>query len=58
VAGFAYATGRSMPAKESLALATACGAANCLADSPGAARLADIERFRDRVRAEMLAVPW
>jgi 1-phosphofructokinase family hexose kinase len=58
VAAFAYAAGRAMAAKESLALATACGAANCLADSPGAARLADIERFRERVRAEILAVPW
>jgi 1-phosphofructokinase family hexose kinase len=55
VAAFAYAGSRGMPAEETLKLAVACGAANCLADSPGAARLADIEEFRERARVEILA---
>jgi fructose-1-phosphate kinase PfkB-like protein len=46
LAGFAYAIGAGLSATETLRLATACAAANCLADAPGAARLEDIQKFR------------
>ena len=54
VAGFAQAMFTGADAEESLRLATACAAANCLADSPGAARLQDIQRLRNEIRVETL----
>jgi hypothetical protein len=41
--------------EETLRLATACAAANCVADLPGAARLLDIENFRKQANVELLA---
>jgi len=38
---------------DTLRLAVACGAANCLADSPGAALMRDIDDFRKQVLVEM-----
>jgi 1-phosphofructokinase family hexose kinase len=55
VAAFAYAASRDFTVEETLRLATACAAANCLADSPGAARLVDIENFRKQTNVELLA---
>jgi len=36
-------------AEETLRLAAACATANCLADSPGAARIEDIRKFQDQM---------
>jgi tagatose 6-phosphate kinase len=55
VAAFAHATSHGFAVEETLRLATACAAANCLGDSPGAARLADIENFRKLAKVELFA---
>jgi 1-phosphofructokinase family hexose kinase len=55
LAGFAHAmAGKSSP-EEALRLAAACAAANCVADSPGAARLEDIQEFRDQISVQLLS---
>lgn len=54
VAGFAHAIARRLPAEETALLAASCGAANCLADSPGRIRMADVEQMKSRVTLEML----
>jgi 1-phosphofructokinase family hexose kinase len=54
VAAFAHAAAAGLPAEETLALAAACGAANCLADSPGALRAADVHRLQKEIRVEVL----
>jgi tagatose 6-phosphate kinase len=53
VAAFAHAAALSLGVEETLRLATACAAANCLAESPGEARLADIQSFRNQASAEV-----
>jgi tagatose 6-phosphate kinase len=53
VAAFAHAAAAGLRVEEALRLATACAAANCLAESPGAARLTDIETFRNQAKAEV-----
>ena len=55
LAGFAFAAVHGLDAAESLRLAAACGAANCLADGPGRARAADIARLKQQIRIEKLA---
>lgn len=55
LAGFAHAIATGLSATETLRLATACAAANCLADSPGAARLEDIQKFRSLVLLKELS---
>jgi tagatose 6-phosphate kinase len=55
VAAFAYAMSAGLSMEKTLRLAAACGAANCLADSPGRLREADIEAFEPLVRIEKLA---
>jgi len=55
VAAFAYAMSAGFSVEKTLRLAAACGAANCLADSPGLLREADIEAFEPLVRIEKLA---
>ncbi|HXM92942.1 MAG TPA: 1-phosphofructokinase family hexose kinase [Candidatus Dormibacteraeota bacterium] len=55
VAAFAYAAAARLTPEESLALAAACGAANCLAETPGAVRLADIQRLQREICVERLA---
>jgi 1-phosphofructokinase family hexose kinase len=55
LAGFAFAAAQGLDAPESLRLAAACGAANCLADRPGRARAADIMRLKEQIRIEKLA---
>jgi fructose-1-phosphate kinase PfkB-like protein len=52
-AAFAHAAGAGLTEEETVQLAAACGAANCLADAPGAARLHDIQRLRQQIRVEM-----
>jgi 1-phosphofructokinase family hexose kinase len=54
VAGFAVALAREMPAEDAASLAVACGAANCLADSPGRIRMADVEKARAQLRIEVM----
>jgi tagatose 6-phosphate kinase len=55
VAAFAHAASNGLTVDETLRLATACAAANCLADSPGAARLLDIENFRKQANMRLFA---
>lgn len=55
VAAFAFAAEASLSKQESLRLAAACGAANCLADAPGRVKAADIQRLQKEVRIETLS---
>jgi 1-phosphofructokinase family hexose kinase len=55
VAAFAHAAAAGWAPEETLRLAAACGAANCLADSPGAARAGDIHRLQKEIRVEILS---
>ena len=55
VAAFAYAVSAGLGVENTLRLAAACGAANCLADSPGRLREADVETLEPLVRIEKLA---
>jgi 1-phosphofructokinase family hexose kinase len=54
VAAFAHAAAAGLPTEETLRLAAACGAANCLADSPGALRADDVHRLQKEIRVEVL----
>jgi 1-phosphofructokinase family hexose kinase len=54
LAGFAFAAAQGLDPADSLRLAAACGAANCLADGPGRARAADIARLKEEIRIEKL----
>jgi 1-phosphofructokinase family hexose kinase len=56
LAGFARATALKLPPEETLRMAAACAAANCLADSPGAGRLADIQKFETGIRVQVLTL--
>ena len=53
VAAFAHAAALGLGVEETLRLATACAAANCLAESPGEARLADIQSFRNQASTKV-----
>jgi 1-phosphofructokinase family hexose kinase len=52
VAGFAYAIDNGLLPEEALKLAVACGAANCLADSPGRIRLSTVRKMEREVRVK------
>jgi tagatose 6-phosphate kinase len=54
LAGFARALAFDSSAEDALRLAAACAAANCLADAPGAARLAKIQEFQSQIRVQSL----
>ncbi len=54
LAGYAFAMLHQADTDAAVRLAVACGAANCLADSPGLARLGDIERLRPDVCVQSL----
>jgi fructose-1-phosphate kinase PfkB-like protein len=54
IAGFAFAVEHGLGPVESLRLAAACGAANCLAEGPGCARASDIERLKKEIQVEFL----
>lgn len=54
LAGFAFAEDQGLEPAESLRLAAACGAANCLAEGPGRARSADIARLKKEIHVEIL----
>jgi len=54
LAGFAMGIALGLSALKTLALAAACAAANCVANSPGAARREDIQKFQSQIRVETL----
>jgi 1-phosphofructokinase family hexose kinase len=56
LAGFAKGMASNFSPEETLQLAAACAAANCLADSPGAARAEDIKSFQGQVVVQTPAV--
>jgi tagatose 6-phosphate kinase len=55
VAGFATASARHLPVEEVARWAAACGAANCVAPSPGQIKLADVHLMAQTVRVERIA---
>ena len=55
LAGFAHAIASNSSAEDALRLAAACAAANCIADSPGAARFGDIQRFCGQISVSELS---
>jgi 1-phosphofructokinase family hexose kinase len=55
LAGFAFGIASGYSSQDTLRLAAACGAANCLADSPGAARLQDIRDFQQQISVQTIA---
>jgi 1-phosphofructokinase family hexose kinase len=55
LAGFAFAEAQGLEPAESLRLAAACGAANCLAEGPGRARAGDIARLKKEIHVEVLS---
>jgi len=54
LAGFAFAAQQGFAPTESVRLAAACGAANCLADGPGRARGGDIARLKKEIEVRTL----
>jgi tagatose 6-phosphate kinase len=52
LAGFAYTIASNSSAEDTIRLAAACAAANCLAESPGAASSDDIQEFRKQIQVE------
>jgi 1-phosphofructokinase family hexose kinase len=54
LAGFVLGLSSDYSPEESLRLAAACATSNCLAESPGAARLEDIRRFQRQVTVQQL----
>jgi 1-phosphofructokinase family hexose kinase len=54
LAGFAYAAHKGFGPAESVRLAAACGAANCLADGPGRAHAEDIARLKVEIEVRAL----
>jgi 1-phosphofructokinase family hexose kinase len=54
-AAFAYAMSAGLTVEKTLRLVSACGAANCLADSPGRLREPDVKALEPLVRIEKLA---
>ena len=55
VAGFATASARHLPVEEVARWAAACGAANCMAPSPGQIKLANVHQMAQMVRVERIA---
>jgi 1-phosphofructokinase family hexose kinase len=55
VAGFAVAASRGVQGEDAIRLATACGAANCLAKAPGHVSLRDVKRLARRVEIRQIA---
>ena len=54
MAGFVFGIASRCSPQDTLRLAAACGGANCLADSPGAARLNDIRDFQEQISVQTL----
>ena len=54
LAGLAFAAGTDLSFEQSLVLAAACGAANCLAALPGRIKNEDVSRIQQNVQVERL----
>jgi 1-phosphofructokinase family hexose kinase len=54
MAGFVFGIASRCSPEDTIRLAAACGVANCLADSPGAARLSDIRDFQQQISVQTL----
>jgi tagatose 6-phosphate kinase len=54
LAGLAYAAAKELTFEQSLALAVACGAANCLAPLPGRILREDVSRIEQGVQTELM----
>ena len=54
MAGFVFGAASRYSPEDTLRLAAACGHANCSADSPGAAKLASIRDFQQRISVQTL----
>jgi fructose-1-phosphate kinase PfkB-like protein len=54
MAGFAFGIASRYSPEDTLRLAAACGAANCSADSPGAARLENIRGLEQQISVQTL----
>jgi tagatose 6-phosphate kinase len=54
LAGITHAISSEASPENTLRLGAACAAANCLAESPGAARIEDIRRFQNEIRVQTL----
>jgi 1-phosphofructokinase family hexose kinase len=54
MAGFVFGIASRCSPQDTIRLAAACGGANCLADSPGAARLNDIRDFQQQISVQTL----
>lgn len=54
MAGFVFGIASRYSPQDTLRLAAACGQANCLADSPGAASLKDIRSFQQQITVQTL----
>ena len=56
LAGFAFAIASGYSPEDTLRLAAACGAANCIADSPGAAKIETIRDFQRQISVRTLSL--
>jgi 1-phosphofructokinase family hexose kinase len=54
VAAFAYSMSLGLAPEDTIRIAAACGAANCLAESPGLLNAADVARLREEVRVRII----
>jgi fructose-1-phosphate kinase PfkB-like protein len=54
-AGFAYAAEKRLREEDSLKLAAACGAANCMADLPGQLSTIEVHRLQQLVKIEVVS---
>jgi 1-phosphofructokinase family hexose kinase len=55
IAGFAYAAQKGLGVFDSLKLAAACGAANCLAELPGQLHAGEVQRLERLVKIEAIS---
>ena len=55
LAGLAFAAAAELPFEQSLALAVACGAANCLAALPGRIVREDVSRIEQSVHLALVS---
>jgi 1-phosphofructokinase family hexose kinase len=54
VAGFAYADAKGIAGEVAIRLATACGAANCLAEAPGRVSAKDVKSLMPRIKVQRI----
>ena len=56
LAGFAHAAAQGVSGEEAVRLATACGAANCVAPAPGRIELATVEALVPQIEVQQLSL--